>query len=72
MASVDVMIGRVVQIHVKDEVITPDGRIDIPKIRPLARLGCHDYTSMDSTFEMVIPGDNGLLLICLERAPVRS
>jgi flavin reductase (DIM6/NTAB) family NADH-FMN oxidoreductase RutF len=71
MASVDVVIGRVVQIHVKDEVITPDGRIDIPKIRPLARLGYYDYTSVDSTFEMVIPGDNELLLIGLEGAPVR-
>ncbi len=71
MGSVDIVIGRVVQIHIKDEVISPDGRLDIPKIRPLARLGYYDYTSVDSAFELVIPGDNELLLTGLEGAPVR-
>ena len=37
--SIDLVIGRVVLIHIKDEVILPDGRLDILKIRPLARLG---------------------------------
>src|SRR5208337_3774028 len=71
MGSVDIVIGRVVQIHIKDNVITPDGRLDIPKIRPLARLGYYDYTSVDTAFELVIPGDNELLLTGLEGAPVR-
>ena len=71
MGSVDIVIGRVVQIHIKDEVISPDGRLDIPKIRPLARLGYYDYTSVDTVFELVIPGDNELLLAGLEGAPVR-
>jgi len=71
MGSVDIVIGRVVQIHIKDNVITPDGRLDIPKIRPLARLGYYDYTSVDTVFELVIPGDNELLLAGLEGAPVR-
>ena len=71
MGSVDIVIGRVVQIHIKDEVISPDGRLDIPKIRPLARLGYYDYTSVDSAFELVIPCDNELLLTGLEGAPVR-
>ena len=62
MGTVDVIIGRVVLIHIKDEVITPDGRLDILKIRPLARLGYYDYTTVDSVFEMVIPGDNEDLL----------
>jgi len=71
MGSVDIVIGRVVQIHIKEEVITPDGRLDILKMRPLARLGYYDYTSVDSVFELVIPGDNELLLTGLEGAPVR-
>ncbi|MCX5807476.1 MAG: flavin reductase family protein [Proteobacteria bacterium] len=68
MGSVDIIIGRVVLIHIKDNAITPDGRIDILKIRPLARLGYYDYTTVDSIFEMVIPGENESLLIGLEGA----
>jgi len=57
-----VIIGRVVGIHVKDEFITPDGRIDIAKIRPLARLGYMDYTSVTDIFTMppVGTGKDGL------------
>ena len=53
---VDVVFGEVTRIHVKDEVIRPDGKLDIPLIRPLARLGYYDYTSVTETFEMRIPG----------------
>lgn len=66
MGSVDIVIGRVVLVHIKDEVIGPDGRLDIPKIRPLARLGYYDYTSVESIFEMVIPGGNEDVLAGLE------
>ncbi|OPY58997.1 MAG: Flavin reductase like domain protein [Syntrophorhabdaceae bacterium PtaU1.Bin034] len=70
IGTVDVIIGRVVLVHIKDEVLTRDGRLDILKIRPLARLGYYDYTTVDSMFEMVIPGNNELLLTGLEGAPV--
>ncbi|MFM2391007.1 MAG: hypothetical protein RLZZ437_2562 [Pseudomonadota bacterium] len=53
---VDVVFGEVTQIHVNDAVIGPDGKLDIPAIRPLARLGYYDYTSVTETFEMRIPG----------------
>jgi flavin reductase (DIM6/NTAB) family NADH-FMN oxidoreductase RutF len=56
MGTVDVVFGRVIGIHIKDEVIGPDGRIDVLKVRPIARLGYHDYTSIESIFSMVIPG----------------
>jgi len=48
----DVIIGKVVGIHVKDEFILPDGKLDILKMRPLARLGYSDYTTVDRIFEM--------------------
>ncbi|MDR3589868.1 MAG: flavin reductase family protein [Negativicutes bacterium] len=51
--TVDVIIGKAVLVHIKDEVIT-NGKIDVVKIRPLARLGYWEYTTVDSTFEMVI------------------
>ncbi|RJR33875.1 MAG: flavin reductase family protein [Desulfobacteraceae bacterium] len=66
MGTVDIVIGRVVLVHIKDEVLRVDGRLDILKIRPLARLGYYDYTTVDSLFEMRIPGDNVALLAGLE------
>jgi flavin reductase (DIM6/NTAB) family NADH-FMN oxidoreductase RutF len=71
MGTVDIVIGRVVLIHIRDDVIGADGRLDILKIRPLARLGYYDYTTVDSIFEMVIPGENEALLTGLEGAAVR-
>jgi flavin reductase (DIM6/NTAB) family NADH-FMN oxidoreductase RutF len=56
MGTVDIIIGQVIGIHIKDEFIQPDGKLNILKIRPIARLGYYDYTSIESIFEMVIPG----------------
>ena len=53
---VDVVFGEVTRIHVSDDVIDADGKIDIPLIRPLARLGYYQYTSVTEVFEMPIPG----------------
>lgn len=47
-----VVIGRVVAVHIDDEALTADGRIDILKTRPIARLGYKDYTSVESVFQM--------------------
>lgn len=58
MGTVDVVIGLVVGINIREEFILPDGKLDIIKIRPLARLGYYDYTTVDSVFEMIIPGPN--------------
>lgn len=65
MGTVDVIIAKVVMIHIQDDVIR-DGKIDYLKIRPLARLGYWDYTTVESVFEMVIPGNNSDLLTGLE------
>ena len=50
--TVDVIIGRVVGVHIADEVLLPDGKIDMMKIRPLARMGYSDYTCVDRVFEL--------------------
>ena len=47
-----VVIGRVVAVHIDDAALTADGRVDVVKIRPIARLGYKDYTSVDSVFQM--------------------
>lgn len=66
MGSADVVFGKVVGIHIDDAVIDSNGLIDIVKIRPIARMGYYDYTSVDSVFRMVIPGDQSALLAGLE------
>jgi flavin reductase (DIM6/NTAB) family NADH-FMN oxidoreductase RutF len=47
--------GRVVGIHI-DEALIVDGRVDILRCRPLARLGYMDYTVVDNIFAMDRPG----------------
>lgn len=49
----DIIIGKVVGVHIKDEVIAPSGKIDIERIKPLARLGYSDYTVVEKSFEMI-------------------
>jgi flavin reductase (DIM6/NTAB) family NADH-FMN oxidoreductase RutF len=53
--AVDVIFGRVVAIHIDDAFLSADGRLDIERIRPLARMGYHDYASVDSVFTMTRP-----------------
>jgi flavin reductase (DIM6/NTAB) family NADH-FMN oxidoreductase RutF len=52
-----VVIGEVIGIHIRDDVIGADGKIDIKKIRPLARLGYMDYTSVTEVFTMQAQGN---------------
>ncbi|KAJ4855441.1 flavin reductase like domain-containing protein [Trichoderma breve] len=51
----DIVIGRVVAIHVKGEYITADGLFDVLKAAPLARLGYHQYTAIREVFDMKMP-----------------
>lgn len=48
-------VGRVLGIHIHDDCLL-DGLVDIKGIRPLARLGYHDYTFVDNIFTMMRPG----------------
>ena len=58
MGSVNIVIGQVVGIHISDDSLTKDGRVDILKLRPIARLGYYEYSSIREKFEMIIPGNN--------------
>ena len=53
-----VVIGRVVGIHIRDDALTPEGKLDVLAIRPLARLGYFDYTTIESVFTMPPSGPN--------------
>jgi flavin reductase (DIM6/NTAB) family NADH-FMN oxidoreductase RutF len=49
-----IVIGRVVGIHIDDDLIV-DGRVDITRARPIARLGYMDYCVVDEVFAMDRP-----------------
>jgi flavin reductase (DIM6/NTAB) family NADH-FMN oxidoreductase RutF len=52
MGNFTLIIGRVVAVHIADGCIRADGRLDIERIRPLARMGYHDYTSISEVFSI--------------------
>ena len=68
-SAVDIVIGKVLAIHIADHALTKDGLLDVLKLRPIARLGYYDYTSIENVFRMEIPGDNEKLLRGLEGRP---
>ncbi len=49
-----VVIGRVVGVHIDERVIA-DGKIDLSKAGPIARLGYFDYARVDTMFSMRLP-----------------
>ncbi|HKP25250.1 MAG TPA: flavin reductase family protein [Dongiaceae bacterium] len=67
--TVDVVFAKVERIHIRDDAIGNDGKIDVKRLRPIARLGYYDYTVVDHVFEMRIPGAGAAELAGLEGAP---
>jgi flavin reductase (DIM6/NTAB) family NADH-FMN oxidoreductase RutF len=47
-----VIFGEVIGVHIRDDFLTDHGRVDVEKIRPVARLGYMDYSSVESVFSM--------------------
>jgi flavin reductase (DIM6/NTAB) family NADH-FMN oxidoreductase RutF len=48
------IIGEVVSIYIDDAIIV-DGRVDILRARPIARLGYRDYCVVDNVFALRYP-----------------
>ena len=48
------VIGEVIGIHIDDALIV-EGKIDTLALAQVARLGYHDYSSVDKTFELLRP-----------------
>jgi flavin reductase (DIM6/NTAB) family NADH-FMN oxidoreductase RutF len=51
-AEHQLVIGRVVGVHIDDGLLDADGRIDLVRVKPIARLGYKDYAVVDATFEL--------------------
>ena len=47
----DIIIGEVVQFHVKDELYSA-GAIDQHSLKPIARMGGNYYATIENLFEM--------------------
>ncbi|MGB1009865.1 MAG: flavin reductase family protein [Thiolinea sp.] len=69
VGTVDVVFGKVERIHIDDGVITEEGKLDIPGIKPIARMGYYDYTCIRDVFEMRIPQASGAAEDGLEGKP---
>ena len=50
------VLGEVTGVHIRDDCLV-DGRFDVTRFRPLARLGYRDYAVVREVFEMKRPGD---------------
>lgn len=50
-----VVIGRVVHLHVADEVLFDGDKIDVTKLKPIGRIGGSFYCRLSDTFQMVRP-----------------
>ena len=53
--SSNVVFGRVIGLHIRDEYLTATGRFDTIKAQPLARLGGIQYAPPGAIFEMPAP-----------------
>lgn len=51
-----VVIGKVIGVHIRDDVIGTDGKLDVLKYKPLARLGYLDYTAVERIFTLDMTG----------------
>ena len=51
-----VVFGQVVGVHLRDDCLV-DGRFDVTRFQPLARLGYRDYTVVREVFTLKRPGE---------------
>ncbi len=72
VSDADVVFGEVVRIHIDERYVLASGKLDILKVRPIARLGYYDYTSVTEIFEMRIPNVSSDELAGLEGRPRKS
>jgi flavin reductase (DIM6/NTAB) family NADH-FMN oxidoreductase RutF len=50
-----VVIGRIVYVHIRDEVMLGTDKIDVAKLQPIGRLAGNSYTRVNDLFDLVRP-----------------
>ena len=55
-----VIFGEVIMVHIADEILTDEGRIDIGRLHPVARMGYQDYSQVtaETVFTMDRPSSH--------------
>jgi flavin reductase (DIM6/NTAB) family NADH-FMN oxidoreductase RutF len=53
--AANVVFGRIVRAHIRDDLLTPEGRIDPVKLDAIGRMGGEAYTRTRDTFELKRP-----------------
>jgi flavin reductase (DIM6/NTAB) family NADH-FMN oxidoreductase RutF len=53
------VLGQVIGIHIADEAIV-NGRVDVTRLKPIARLGYGDYAVVDEVFTLSRPKSRAL------------
>ena len=56
----------VMTIHINDDFIDDDGKLDVLKMKPISRMGYFDYTVVTDKFEMRVPGSDSAAQAGLE------
>ena len=64
--TVDIIIGRGLEIHISDDVLLPNGKLDYGRMRLISRAGYWDYGIMDTTFTMKVPGVSDARMAAME------
>lgn len=72
VGTVDIVFARVERIHIDENVVDADGKLDIPRIKPIARMGYYDYAVVSETFEMRIPEASDAAADGLQGEPARA
>lgn len=66
VGTIDLVVADVETIHIDDSIIDEDGKLDILKVKPIARMGYFDYTVVTEKFEMRVPGSDSAAQAGLE------
>jgi flavin reductase (DIM6/NTAB) family NADH-FMN oxidoreductase RutF len=57
--SSTMILGQVVRLHLREDIMRPDGLVDASLLQPVARLGGPEYASLGEVFSMERPVVNG-------------
>lgn len=66
VGTIDLVVADGETIHINEDFLDADGKIDVLKIRPIARMGYFDYTVVTEKFEMRVPGSDSAAQAGLE------
>lgn len=58
VGTIDLVVADVMTIHIDKDFLDADGKLDVLKIKPIARMGYFDYTVVTEKFEMHVPGSD--------------